>query len=201
MSYSSFYSGNYSSSSDTFMKWNIAGPSLFGFVKSCFPYMYYSRKTLSSRLKLSSSVRKERLKAKVWEVEQMISSLEGNTWKLFLSTARIRMQENAFKYISSEGKNIYGMPWDCKSGHNSSGGNKALYFYLKNSWLWLLLVTFIIQVSRVIRTNFLYVSNEVEYENSMKDENLIVIDTEKMTEKIFLWKGAETTGCKVTLNR
>lgn len=32
------------------------------------------------------------------------------------------------------------MSWDCKSGHNSSSGNKALYFHLKNNWLWLLLV-------------------------------------------------------------
>lgn len=140
MSYSSLHPGNNPSSSDTFMKWNIAGPSLFGFFKSCFPYIYYSRKALSSRVKLSSSVRKQRLKAKVWEAEQVISCIEGNTWKHYLSTERIRMQENAFKYISSEGKNIYGMPWDCKSGHNSSSGNKALYFRLKNSWLWLLLV-------------------------------------------------------------
>lgn len=76
---------------------------------------------------------KKRLKAKVWEAEQVISCLEGNTWKHYLSTARIRMQENAFKYISSEGKNIYGMPRDCKTGHNSTGGNKTLPIYIKRT--------------------------------------------------------------------
>lgn len=76
----------------------------------------------------------------MWEAEQVISCLEGYTWKHYFSTARIRMQENAFNYVSSGGKNIYGMTWDCKSGHNSSSGNKARYFHLKNSWLWLLLV-------------------------------------------------------------
>lgn len=38
----------------------------------------------------------------MWEAEQTISCLEGNTWKHYLPTARIRMQENAFKYISIE---------------------------------------------------------------------------------------------------
>lgn len=100
----------------------FTGPSLLGFLKSCFPH---SSKTLSSRVKLSSSVVKKRLKAKVWEAEQVIISSEDNTWK-YISTARIWMQENSLKYISSEGKNIYGMPWDCKTGHNSAGVNKDL---------------------------------------------------------------------------
>lgn len=138
----------------------------------------------------------------MWEAEQVISCLEGDTWKHYFSTARIRMQENAFNYVSSGGKNIYGMTWDCKSGHNSSSGHKALYFHLKNSWLWLLLVYPLIkQVSRVKRTDSLYFSNVVACENSMKDENPIVIGTAKATEKIFLWKGTETTGCELRLNR
>lgn len=76
---------------------------------------------------------KKRLKAKVWEAEQVISCLAGNTWKHYISTGRIRMQANPFKYISSEGKNIYGMPWDCKTGHNSTGGNKALPIYIRTA--------------------------------------------------------------------
>ena len=43
------------------------------------------------------------------------------------------MQENASQYISSEGKNIYGMPRDCKTGHNSTGGNKALPIYIRTA--------------------------------------------------------------------
>lgn len=43
------------------------------------------------------------------------------------------MQENAFKYISSEGKNIYVMPGDCKTGHNSTGGNRALSIYIRTA--------------------------------------------------------------------
>lgn len=76
------------------------GPSLLRLFKSCFPHIHHGRKTLSSKLKLSLSVKKKRLKTNVWEAEQMISCLEGNIWKHYFPTARIRMQENAFKYIS-----------------------------------------------------------------------------------------------------
>lgn len=65
-------------------------------------------------------------------------------------------------------------------------------------FLWM---PFIKQVSRVKRTDSLYFSNAVACENPMKDENPIVIGTGKLTEKIFLWKGAETTGCELTLKR
>lgn len=75
---------------------------------------------------------KKRLKAKAWEVEQEIICSEDNTWK-YISTARIWIQENSFKYLSSEGKIIYGMPQDCKTGHNSTGGNKALPICIKRT--------------------------------------------------------------------
>lgn len=56
-------------------------------------------------------------------------------------------------------------------------------------------------MSRAKRTDSLYYLNAVACENSTKDENPIFIGTEKVTEKIFLWKGAETTECELTLNR
>lgn len=202
MSYSSLHSGNYPSSSDIFMKWNISGPSLLGFLKSCFPYIYYSRKPLSSRLKLSSSARKERLTAKVWEAEQVISCLEGNTWKHYLSTENIRMQENAFKYISSEGKTFTACHEIVKVDITPPVAIKLCIFMWRTAgsgYVWC--IPFIKQVSRVKRTDSLSSSNAVACENSMKDKNPIVNGTEKVTEQIFLCKGAETTVCELTPNR